>query len=277
MKVETYVVNLERSPDRRARMKEVLWAAGIKATFLPGIDIQTVKKKDLLKRFSRFGPWGQVGFSNMCCCSSHRQIWDHFLKSDCDFALILEDDVFVAPELSEWIENLDWLPRDADMIKFERWPSPTMRQIVGKRGASFRGRKISRLYSRHPGAAGYLISRRHAGRLIQIGKINLNTDQFLFNPYVSSVACRAKIFQVNPSLIQQGNTLETEKQVRSEKGKLTGWPRLHQHIQRGWAELRALPIHVFRVLAGQAEMVRLGFALEPITLLPQEPIQKRKT
>ncbi len=264
MKAAIYVVNLERAVIRRATIRKELEAAGVEATFLPGVDKKNIGRDVLLKRFERFGPWGLVPYADMCCCLSHRQIWEHFLETDNDLALIFEDDAFVAPEVGEWIRDLSWWPKDADIVKLERWHSRTMRQVVGKTGRIFAGRKISRLYSRHPGTAGYIISKSHVLSLLRIEKIPVAVDQLLFNPYVSSVARNARIYQVNPALVEQGNDPGKEQTIRGAERKPKGWKSLRQKIRRGRAELCAGFIHFFRILTGQAELLRLGFSTEPI-------------
>lgn len=262
MKTVCYVVNLERATGRRKAIEAELEAAGITATFLGAVDIKEVGEDYLRQRFNDYGPWGIVPPQNMAICSSHLKIWDHFLATDADLAVVFEDDVYVAPELSIWLEDLSWWPKDADIVRLENWPSKSMKHVVGRQGPTFRGRKISRLYTRHPGSAGYIITRAHAQRLNSIERLSLTTDGLLFNPYVSKWARAAKIYQVNPALVTQGNDPSGEQTRR--KQKQTGVKRWQQKLKRGWAELSSTPRHLFRIVTGQAELLRLSFSKEPL-------------
>ncbi|WP_299968267.1 glycosyltransferase family 25 protein [uncultured Roseobacter sp.] len=260
MKIRAFVINLERATVRRAAIGQELAAAGIEPEFVPAVDLREVGEDFLRQRFNDFGPWGVVPPHNMAICSSHLRVFERFLQTDADLALVFEDDVYIAPELGLWLEDLSWWPADADIVRFERWKSRTMKHVIAKHATRFAGRRISRIFTRHPGAAGYVISRAHAQRLVAVERISLTTDGFLFNPYVSAPARAARIYQVNPALVTQGNDPADEKTRR--KGKPKGARRWRQKLLRSWAEISNAPRHLLRILSGKAELVRLSYAKE---------------
>lgn len=263
-KVATFVVNLDRAVIRRETMERELAGAGINGEFLPAVDAAEVGEAALLARFDDFGPWGIVPVTNMAITWSHQNIWQEFLATAADIALVLEDDVYIAPELGEWLEDLSWWPADADIVKLEVWPDTRMVHILSRRASEFRGRSIARLYSRHPGAAGYLVTRQHAQRMLRVDRINLSTDSFIFDPYVSGVAREASIYQVSPGLVGQGNDPGHEQTVRTHKKAANKRDLRRQAWLRGWAQLRNLPRHIWQLITGQARLARLTVSLTPV-------------
>lgn len=262
--VATWVVNLERSTQRRAAMREELARAGIQATFLPAVDARDVPADHFNDRFDDFGPWGIVPRQNKAICTSHRNIWAAFLDTDADLALVFEDDVYIAPEMGDWLSDLSWWPEDADLVRFEVWDSSDMVHVVSRDAGQHRGRRIARLHTRHPGAAAYLITRAHAERLLSVERIRLTTDGFIFNPYVSDAARAARIYQVDPGMAVQGNdpgNEQTRRTAKKEVGRATIW---RQEALRGWAELRNLPRHLVRLLTRRARLTRFTVSLTPV-------------
>ncbi len=74
---QTYVINLDRSTERMAHMAELLSAQGLEFIRIPAVD-------DKMQ-----GP-------HVSCFLSHIKVWETFLASDHDYALVLEDDVLMA-------------------------------------------------------------------------------------------------------------------------------------------------------------------------------------
>jgi glycosyl transferase family 25 len=268
MRVETFVINLERAKVRRATMERDLDAVGLQARFIRAVDFKEVGIAKLRERFDDFGPWGIVPPQNMAICSSHRKVWEEFLKTDADVALVLEDDIFLSPDLSAWLQDMSWWPKDADLARLEVWRDTRMLHVVSRLPKIHRGHRITRIYSRHPGTAGYMISRRHAQRLLEVSPIRWTTDGFLFNTYVSPTARAANIYQIAPPLITQGNDPGNEQIKRTAKRDIPRAILRRQSLRRGWAELSNLPRHLLRVLLRQATVTKLEQSVMPADLQP---------
>ena len=113
------------------------------------------------------GPWGSFALQNMACTLSHDLIWQRFLKTDAEFAFVLEDDVFIAPDLGEWLADTSWWPKDADLIKFERWRSDGLYVLLGGDPLQpHKGRALHRMFSRQSGSAGYMLTRAAAEKFL---------------------------------------------------------------------------------------------------------------
>lgn len=105
MKIKTYVINLERSADRREYiLKETARYACMDVELVEAVDgyrllpEETERRFDVKRftyRYKRYPFPGEVG-----CTLSHQECYRRLLNSDEEVALILEDDVvFLQPEL----------------------------------------------------------------------------------------------------------------------------------------------------------------------------------
>ena len=125
--MKVFVVNLERRPDRRQRMEQILpasWAAEYTTHWAGPLDGRTIDLADL-DPFS-LAPWqiesdntwwnrplkrGEIG-----CAVSHWMCWNRAHETGADTTLILEDDVCLVDDierrLPEAMRSLDALDRE---------------------------------------------------------------------------------------------------------------------------------------------------------------------
>lgn len=97
--MKTYVINLNRAPERKSHMKKIL--SGIKNIELEWIEAVDGKNlnireinevfdtKKFKNKYRRYPRPGEIG-----CILSHRKCFTSLLNSNSDYALILEDDIF---------------------------------------------------------------------------------------------------------------------------------------------------------------------------------------
>jgi glycosyl transferase, family 25 len=243
MKLYIEMLNIKRAKDRKALMSEQLKSKNIDANFFEGIDFKETDKKVLEENCLGFGPWGEIQDREMACTASHAKAWKRFLESDSDICLIMEDDIYISEELEKWLNDLSWWPTEAEIIKLECW----VEKINGKGkillenpGKSHLNRKVKKLLTRHMGAAGYLLTRRAAEKLIKSVPLNMVADHILFNMNASKIAKNMEIYQVIPALIIQGNEPKNSNSYtgnRNTKLKVTGMKWLSQELKRGRYEI----------------------------------------
>ncbi len=260
------MISLDRAQGRQDRMRAALDDAGLEAEFVSAVDLLGTPEEELRAHCKSFGPWGVFAPGNMACTLSHAKSWKRFLKSDADIALILEDDVFLSPELRLWLQDLTWWPPTSDLVKIEHWRSKSLKVILGTPFSAHLGREIAPLLSRNPGAAAYLLTRRGAERLLAYKPFDMTIDALLFNPLVSRPAVDLAPCQVWPALSIQGNTPPDEDSFLGHlQRKATGPLYRKQKRIRGMAELRALPKQIIRLASGRARLVRVTHADRTIT------------
>ncbi|MDA7966102.1 glycosyltransferase family 25 protein [Ruegeria sp.] len=259
MTVTTYLISLPRAEKRRVLMLETLAEAGIDAVIVDAIDAKETPKDVLLQSCQAEGPWGVFHLGNMACTMSHALVWEQFLQGDDDHAVILEDDVFLSPELKLWLSDLNWWPQGCDLVNLEFWVSNSLRVMLGTRPTAHLGRDVTPMLSRNPGSAGYIVTREGARRLLDARPFDVPIDQLLFNPLVSRLAVELNPHQVSPALVRQGNAPEGELSMLGGRTRPSGAAYRRQKLRRGWAELRAVPLHLFHFLSGKARMRRVEY------------------
>ena len=253
MQIYCEMINLARATERRAWMADELAQAGLSPQIHPAFD-HTVEGEEKLQTLCRpEGPWGVFHRANMACTISHLHVWQRFLASPASHCLVLEDDVFIAPDLGQWVDDLGWWPGDADIVKIERWPAKTLKVLMQSH-SRHRGRRIDRLLSRHTGAAGYILSRAAAETLCAAAPFDLTIDQLLFNFNASPVTRRMKVYQIEPALVTQGNEPDGAPAQMGARKRPEGMALLRQKLKRLYYEL-AYPLPtLMRFLSGRAKL-----------------------
>lgn len=104
--MKTYVVNLARSPERRAHMVGELRRAELDHEFVEGADGRALDLSDVSivdPTFLQDGPFwsGVVG-----CSLSHLMVYSKILESDAETALVLEDDVVLPRDMTALVDAL---------------------------------------------------------------------------------------------------------------------------------------------------------------------------
>ncbi|WP_299028351.1 glycosyltransferase family 25 protein [uncultured Sulfitobacter sp.] len=260
MSVHIEMTNLARAEDRRIHMRPELERAGLDLTFHPAFDFTEHDEADILARCKREGPWGTFHTPNMAATISHAQAWERFLATDATHCLVMEDDIFIAPELGAWLADLNWWPDDADIMKLERWRSKSTKVLLEEHAIMHRGRKVQRLLSRHMGAAGYMLSRDAARKLLAAQPFDMVIDHILFNINASRATRGMNIYQISPAMILQGNEPEGSPFYMGERKRPKGMALVRQKLKRLYYELAYPASTYIKWLTRQARLRTVAFA-----------------
>lgn len=112
MYYKTYVINLDRSPDRLSSIAAELQREGIPFERIAAVDGSKLPtaQPDYTSQidadhFERDLTLGEIG-----CAMSHFRVLRSFLNSGADYALVLEDDVVLAPGVRNTIHSfIEWV------------------------------------------------------------------------------------------------------------------------------------------------------------------------
>lgn len=158
-----YVINLIKETRRRQWMEQQLSAQNISFTIVTAVDIEAVQKdyseyRSDERRRKLTDP--EVG-----CLLSHIGVWRLIAEGPADFGVILEDDVHIAQDFSEFLRVFPGDPNELAVHKIETFrASITMARDI----AYHAGVRVARaLFSNHGGSAAYIISRRLAKELLR--------------------------------------------------------------------------------------------------------------
>ncbi|MBU6370913.1 MAG: glycosyltransferase family 25 protein [Patescibacteria group bacterium] len=133
MKFKTFVINMKKNPDRLAFMSDELGKLGIPFVVQEGIDGQTHDFSDVYdEKFAIEKNGAPLTAGEKGCALSHRTIWQTIVSEKLDCALILEDDVELAPTfktaLDEALDDRESGNTDWEYLAFN-YPSPGIKYI----------------------------------------------------------------------------------------------------------------------------------------------------
>lgn len=119
-KINYYVINLDRKPERWKESREAFAALGIEPIRFPAIDVSaTGEYPDVVRVCPRLyylflgqelTP-GRIG-----CRVSHMEIWRLFLESDADYAVICEDDALPGADFNDVLREALAYSQTWDML-----------------------------------------------------------------------------------------------------------------------------------------------------------------
>jgi glycosyl transferase family 25 len=137
---------------------------------------------------------------------SHQGIWKVIAKGVDGAAAIFEDDLTLASDLRLLLKSDEWIPTDADLVRLEANRKLLLRD--GRAISGVPGRRLFRAESGTWGAAGYIITRNAARRLVDTDpSLHCPVDNFLFKPGRSAVADILRRYQVVPAVCVQTQLL----------------------------------------------------------------------
>ncbi len=158
---QTWVINLDRAPQRWAGISAQLQRLGLPFQRLPAVDAQnlTAEQRAQLdaptyRRKHGMEPLlGELG-----CYLSHVQVMQAFLASDAEFALVLEDDVRLHNSLPAVLQGLVQHRARWDLCKLSAVHSGTPQPFVDVAP----GHQLAVMLSRCTGSSAYAVNRRAA-------------------------------------------------------------------------------------------------------------------
>lgn len=257
--VHIEMTNLARAEDRRVQMRRETAVAGFDVEFHPAFDFTEHDEADILARCKREGPWGTFHTPNMAATLSHAKAWERFLASDASHCLVMEDDIFISPDLGAWLKDLSWWPKGGDIVKLERWRSKSTKVLMEAPVSIHRDRQIQRMLSRHMGAAGYMLTRDAAAKLLASQPFDMVVDHILFNINASQAARHMQIYQISPAMIVQGNEPEGSPFYMGERKRPKGMALIRQKLKRLYYEV-AYPLSTWgKLLTGRAKLSKIAF------------------
>jgi glycosyl transferase, family 25 len=204
--MKAYVINLDRSPERLQFFSAQAARAGVAFERLSAVDGRQLGDAERARAVSprfQFQPLnpGEIGIF-----MSQRSAWQRLVDSGEPMAAVFEDDVVLCAGAGALLARLAHGSWQADIVKLE---TTQRRVVLGQPVAQLDPRHALRpLCSWHGGAAGYVITRGAAQRLLAATwPLADPVDQVLFNP-MSRISASLVLLQLCPGLCIQKNILE---------------------------------------------------------------------
>jgi glycosyl transferase family 25 len=176
----SYIINLDRSVDRLDFMARQLQALQVPFERIRAIEGRNPSPED---RHSFAGEFAAttLGPAEIGCLLSHRKAWQAIAASGAPWGVVLEDDVLLSRDYPGFVNDLGWIPPDADLIKIEAQPHAkvNLSRPIARTGT----RQLHRLKGSCMAAGAYAVSRRFCERQLERPfPTDLPADIYLFDP-----------------------------------------------------------------------------------------------
>ena len=159
--LQTWVINLDRAPERLARISSQLQQLGLAFTRIPAVDARALTEQQIslldVAEFRRKHGMTPV-MGELGCYLSHVRACELFLASGAAFALVLEDDVLLHSSLQPVLAGLMQHAGRWDMVKLSAVHSGTPVPYLELAP----GHQLAVMLSRCTGSSAYLMNRRAA-------------------------------------------------------------------------------------------------------------------
>lgn len=232
-RLHTWVINLDRSPERLAVISAALDRLGMPWTRHRAVDARALTPEqsrqldaDTFRRWHGMEPaLGEVG-----CYLSHVEVMQAFLQTDKDFAVILEDDAQLTPRLPGVLAALQAHADRWDMVKLSAVHSGTPQACLRLDGET----DLAVMLTRCTGSSAYVIN-RHAAEVYLRGllPIQLPYDHVFDQGWTFDLRVR----MISPPPI--GHPQDNETTIVVTKSRKFPWhQRLTTHLVRARNELR---------------------------------------
>ncbi|MCY6381997.1 glycosyltransferase family 25 protein [Hoeflea prorocentri] len=210
--MKTYLINLDRSPDRLEWFMRSTKDLNLDVVRIAGVDGSALADRELEdNRRKRRRPGVTLGRADIGCFLSHREAWRRVAEGQDRWAFIAEDDIHFAPGAERFFSSDNWIPVDADIIKAETVFNPT--RITIRNNPRAFGHLLRSLLSSHWGAGGYFINAQCAANLVRWTEDVCDLpDNVLFDDSLEFFS-RLRIYQIDPAICIQDNLINSTGKV----------------------------------------------------------------
>jgi len=208
--MKCYIVNLDRAPERMARMMQILQSQSIDFERHPAIDGNLFSDNDIKKYRAQRQQGKPITVGEIACAESHLAIFRKIVEGVDDHAVVMEDDLHLAEDAGAFINSAAWIPSGAEVIKLETVNEPTI--ITTKHFDLVNDRKLVQLAFKHWGSGAYVISKSAARKALRNYVAGLTPiDDYLFDPTVNDFS----LWQIQPAIAVQDIILINESEPQS--------------------------------------------------------------
>lgn len=239
------VVSLVEEYERRKHIDSLFNYFELDFNYFDAINKQQVV--DTLDKYNILVNTDRMSLGEVACYLSHYSLWQQVIDYNLPYLMVFEDDIYFTKGAKALLNDLNWLPKDYDVIKLETMYD---RVMINKGVQLLSEHKLCRMKSRHMGMAGYIISRKGAKKLITMTQelgVDRPIDHIMFDRLIEQKT--SKVYQVCPALciqdkiynkntIRFGSCLEDERGSRPiVKVKLSAQQKFNRELARLWTQM----------------------------------------
>jgi glycosyl transferase, family 25 len=192
-----FMLNMDRDTERREIMLDRLATLGLEAEILSAVDGRLLDAADLPHGTEPGLSLGEIG-----CYLSHVNSWKTVIQRELSYAIVLEDDVILSPNLMNVVEEIITLEMPFDAVRLSY-----LRPFRGIPVASLSRNMRLVLPKRPPfGSQGYLVSLDGAKRLLSRLAVPKQPIDVAFDRYWKYGLCMPVLV---PSVVEEDRMLES--------------------------------------------------------------------
>lgn len=245
--MDSYVINLDRSPERWQFMQALCADRGLDPVRVPAVDGATLTEEELECVSPAVDGARRLAAPEIACFESHRKVWRLIAESESRHGCVLEDDVYLAKGFVQICERVLEERSEVDLVKLNSYDKPIyLADVPDLRVGPL---ALYRLMQRTIDASAYLMSRECARFALEAFPTYQDAvDILLFDPAlalttyqaVPGVAVQAKFAEfefldptASASLIQpfRSTSRRAEKRRRERKAPSV---RMRNELRRFW-------------------------------------------
>lgn len=238
MSLNSYVISLKNQSERRKHIQRIFDEINLKFEFYDAIDQTHINK--VLEKYSIKLTASHLSKGEVACYISHFCLWKLVVDNELDYVAVFEDDIYLAKDASVLLKELNWLPREFDVIKLETM----LEQVfIFKTTELGNNRYLTKMQSSHMGGAGYIVSKKGALKLINktlSDGIIAPVDHLIFDWLIANAN---EVYQINPAICIQDkvynensplfeSSLEETRSDKPKKPKSKGFQKVIRELRR---------------------------------------------
>ena len=255
--IKCFVINLDHRKDRLKRIKKHLNSNGLNFTRFQAVNALETSSKTLTKNIVKYGPLGKISIGDMACFQSHLMLWKKIYKTEKKPVLVLEDDAYISKGGFELLKNTNWIPKNAKIIKCERFGNKQHRVLLSPKLKSIGGFNLHYLMSKHSGTGGYIITPNGAKYLVEKSiNVDVPVDHFLFNPNNSRIFKNLMPLQLYPAICEQIDN-SSDIHIHREDFSYLSLSDIFREFKRGYYEVKFLPKQLFQFLFMKCKLKKI--------------------
>lgn len=215
-KTITYLINLQRCPERLAKMKKSLTSLNITFERVEAVDSQNLSQSDyqICKAPNREYPY-KLWDGELACFLSHKRCWSKLVNSSYDWALIFEDHCVFSPNSEKYFNSTDWIPEGCEIIQFTYSDNPVF--YSEKINLADGNTLLKAKYSSPIGTSAYYISKRAAKLALEYSNEILSPiDNYLFGHW-SVFSTKISYWRLCGAVLKRDPALNTTIKDRKQK------------------------------------------------------------
>lgn len=244
--MKAYVINLDRAAERWGFVSGLCAERGLVFERVAAVDGAALPEAEF--EALRAGSLGLRPLlrAEVACFESHKAVWRRIVEGGEDWALVLEDDIFLAQSVARICDGIIAAGTGFDLVKLNAYARPVL--LAERPAAVIEGRGVHRVLARSSDSSAYLIRRDAAARALELhARYAEAVDLALFDPasgmalglIVPSVSVQAKMADFG---FLSAEATQGEIQARREKtGGVLG--ALNGELRRIWRR-RIAPLGV---------------------------------